>query len=156
MLMPEADDLPRADEPAAYWTKLTYESVIKFIRAEQARRGFSQPQFWILRHLSPQDLLADDRGLTLAELQSAMAEYIRPEDDLPREAALLLERGFLRRDGEGRLFLTDAGEEARLAWKAFAPEIRALVHRGIDDADYVAALKVMQRLIRNTSDPVDD
>jgi hypothetical protein len=30
-----------------------------------------------------------------------------------------------------------------------APAIRAALHEGIDDADYVTTVKVLQRLIRN-------
>jgi hypothetical protein len=33
--------------------------------------------------------------------------------------------------------------------KKAAPAIRARIHEGIDDADYVAALKVLGRLIAN-------
>jgi hypothetical protein len=140
-----------SSEPPAYWTRLAYESVIAFIRAEQGKRGFSQPQFWILRHLSPHDLSADGRGMTVPELQAAMAEYIRPEDDLAAEAEALLERDLLRSDSDGSLVLTDAGEQTRLAWKAYGPEIRALIHRGIDDADYAVAVRVLKRLIANTA-----
>ncbi|OSZ57026.1 transposase, partial [Streptomyces pharetrae CZA14] len=35
--------------------------------------------------------------------------------------------------------------------KQHAPAIRARIHEGIEDADYVTALRVLQRMIRNTS-----
>jgi hypothetical protein len=47
--------------------------------------------------------------------------------------------------------LTDVGEAARLEISASAPEIRALIHAGVDDAEYVRALQVLQRFIANTS-----
>ncbi|GIJ35035.1 hypothetical protein [Micromonospora sediminimaris] len=80
-----------------------------------------------------------------------MSSYLRAEDDLDAEAEALLERGWLIRDQEGRLWITKAGEEARLSLKRHAPAIRAHIHKGIDDADYVTTLKVLRQLIQNTS-----
>ena len=119
--------------------------------ARLAESGFTQPQFWLLRHLSGNDLSADGRGLTIAEVRRAMSSYLRHEDDLAADAAVLAERGCLRRDGEGRWWLTAAGERAGLGTKKHAPAIRAQIHRGIDDTDYVTTLKVLQRMIDNTN-----
>ncbi|WP_222866005.1 hypothetical protein [Micromonospora sp. AP08] len=79
-----------------------------------------------------------------------MVTYIKPEDDLHAEAQLLLERGWISRDSESRLWITEAGEQARVDLKTHAPAIRARIHQGIDDADYVTALKVLRRMIENT------
>ncbi|WP_208020988.1 hypothetical protein [Verrucosispora sioxanthis] len=79
-----------------------------------------------------------------------MSSYLRAEDDLDAEARVLRERGWLTSDGDGRLRITDAGEEARVTVARHAPTIRAQIHKGIDDADYVTALKVLRQLIRNT------
>ncbi|EMD24831.1 hypothetical protein [Amycolatopsis azurea] len=87
--------------------------------------------------------------MTSAELQAAMVSYIRPEDDLAAEAEVLLERGWLTRDTEHRLWLTKEGEQARVDLARNAPAIRAALHDGIEDADYVTTVKVLQRLIRN-------
>ncbi|WNI27197.1 MarR family transcriptional regulator [Streptomyces sp. ITFR-16] len=143
-------DAELAAQPAAYWTGVAYEALIAFTRARQAELGFSQPQFWLLRNLSENDLSPDGRGRTVSELREAMESYLRAEDDLAAEADVLVERGWLRRDGEGRVWITSAGEDARVGLKAHAPAIRARIHEGIDDADYVTALKVLQRMILNT------
>lgn len=143
-------DVELAAQPAAYWTGLAYEATISFTRARQAELGFTQPQFWLLRNLSENDLSPDGRGMTIPELQQAMRSYIRPEDDLKAEAEALLERGWLTRDAEERLWITASGEEARAGLKQHAPAIRARIHEGIDDADYVTTVKVLQRMIRNT------
>jgi hypothetical protein len=139
-----------AGQPAAYWTGIAYESIIAFTRAQQAERGFTQPQFWLLRNLSSSDLLRNSGGMNIPELQQAMSSYLRPEDDLEVEAESLLQRGWVTRDEKGRLRITEAGEDARIRFKQHAPEIRALIHEAIDDADYVTALKVLRQLIRNT------
>ncbi|MEU4690831.1 MarR family transcriptional regulator [Actinoplanes sp. NPDC023714] len=146
-------DAELAAQPAAYWTGVAYEALIAFTRAEQGRHGFSQPQFWLLRNLSPADLLPEGGGRTIPELREAMSSYLRAEDDLDAEAGILLGRGWLARDGDGRYSITDAGEAARLECKRHAPAIRARIHEGIDDADYVTALKVLQRMILNTRRP---
>ncbi|MDR3082174.1 MAG: MarR family transcriptional regulator, partial [Streptomyces sp.] len=112
--------------------------------------GYSQPQFWLLRNLSKNDLSPDGHGMTIPELQQAMRTYIRPEDDLEAEAADLLERGWLTRDDEGRLWITERGEETRASFRQHVPAIRDGIHRGIDDADYVTTLRVLQQMIRNT------
>ena len=150
MTLDQMTDAELAAQPAAYWTGLAYEALISFTRARQAELGFTQPQFWLLRNLSSNDLSPDGQGMTIPELREAMATYLRPEDDLHAEAEVLLERGWLRRDSENRLWITEAGEEARVRLKAHAPAIRARIHEGIDDADYVAALKVLGKLMKNT------
>ncbi|MEV6972392.1 MarR family transcriptional regulator [Kitasatospora sp. NPDC093806] len=143
-------DAELAGQPAAYWTRLAYEATIAFTRAQQAERGFSQPQFWLLRNLSKNDISPDGQGMTVPELQQAMSSYLRAEDDLAAEAEVLVELGWLSRDAEQRLWITEAGEAARNDLKQHAPAIRALIHQGIDDADYVTTMKVLQQLIRNT------
>lgn len=143
-------DAGLAAEPAAYWTGVAYEALIAFTRARQVELGFTQPGYWLLRNLSEHDLSADGRGMTLAGLRQAMSTYLRPEDDLAAEAETLLERGWLTRDGDGRLWITEAGEEARATLKRHAPAIRDRIHRGISDADYVTTVKVLQQMIRNT------
>ncbi|WKV75422.1 MarR family transcriptional regulator [Streptomyces sp. PCS3-D2] len=150
MTTQHTSDAELAAQPAAYWTGLAYEATLSFTRSEQAERGFTQPQFWLLRNLSKNDISPDGRGMTLPELQQAMSSYIRPEDDLGAEADVLLQRGWLTLDTRGRLWITETGETARIGLQRHSPAIRARIHQGIDDADYVTTLKVLQQMIRNT------
>ncbi|MGW2089949.1 MarR family transcriptional regulator [Streptomyces sp. NPDC001880] len=149
MTTQQLSDAEIASQPAAYWTGVAYEALIAYIRARQAEKGYTQPQFWLLRNLSKNDISPDGEGMTLPELRQAMTSYIRPEDDLAAEAEVLLERGWLTRDAENRLWLTTQGEQARVDMASIAPAIGAVLHEGIDDADYVTTVKVLQRLIRN-------
>ncbi|MGA4799716.1 MarR family transcriptional regulator [Streptomyces lavendulocolor] len=149
MTTQQVSDAELAGQPAAYWTGVAYEALIAYTRAQQAEKGYSQPQFWLLRNLSANDISPDGEGMTLPELREAMTSYIRPEDDLAAEAEVLLERGWLTRDADHRLWLTDEGEQARVDLARNAPAIRAALHEGIDDTDYVTTLKVLQQLIRN-------
>ncbi|MEU4564596.1 MarR family winged helix-turn-helix transcriptional regulator [Actinoplanes sp. NPDC023936] len=155
MRTPQLSDAELAAQPAAYWTGVAYESLIAFTRARFAEVGFTQPQFWLLRNLSTNDLLPEGGGRTIPELRQAMSSYLRAEDDLGAEADVLVERGWLTRDDAGRLWITDAGEDARVRLKQHAPAIRARIHENIDDADYVTTLKVLLQMISNTDESVE-
>ncbi|MFF3674597.1 MarR family transcriptional regulator [Streptomyces sp. NPDC002120] len=150
----QMSDAELAGQPAAYWTGVAYEALIAYTRSQQAAKGYTQPQFWLLRNLSENDISPDGEGMTLPELREAMASYIRPEDDLAAEAAVLLERGWLTRDADDRLWLTEEGEQARVDLARNAPAIRAALHEGISDADYVTTVKVLHQLIRNAGGAV--
>ncbi|MET9726507.1 MarR family winged helix-turn-helix transcriptional regulator [Streptomyces zaomyceticus] len=154
MTTQQMSDAELAGQPAAYWTGVANEALVAFTRARQAEKGYTQPQFWLLRNLSANDISPDGEGMTLTELREAMASYIRAEDDLAAEADVLLERGWLTRDAESRLWLTEEGERARVDLKRNTPAILAALHEGIDEADYVTTLKVLQRLIHNAGGPV--
>ncbi|MFH7599314.1 MarR family winged helix-turn-helix transcriptional regulator [Streptomyces racemochromogenes] len=154
MTTQQTSDTELAGQPAAYWTGVAYEALIAYTRAQQAERGYTQPQFWLLRNLSVNDISPDGEGMTVPELREAMSSYIRPEDDLAAEAEGLLERGWLTQDPEGRLWLTPEGEQARVDLARNGPAIRAALHEGIDEADYVTTVKVLQRLIRNAGGTV--
>ncbi|MFE0044854.1 MarR family winged helix-turn-helix transcriptional regulator [Streptomyces albireticuli] len=153
MTTQQISDAELAGQPAAYWTGIAYEALIAFTRARQDEKGYTQPQFWLLRNLSENDISPDGKGMTLSELREAMASYIRPEDDLAAESEVLVERGWLTRDTEDRLWLTEEGERARVDLARNAPAIRAALHEGIDDADYVTTMKVL-RLILNAGGTV--
>ena len=150
MTTQEMSDAELVGQPAAYWTGLAYEALIAFTRARQAEHGLTQPQLWLLRNLSKNDISPDGSGMTIPELREAMSSYLRHEDDLEAEAEALLERGWLTRDGDGRWWISDEGEAARVDFKRHFPAIRERIHRGIDDADYVTTLKVLRQMMRNT------
>ncbi len=61
-LMPDAE---LAGQPAAYWTGVAHKALIAYTRAQQAAKGYTQPQFWLLRNLSANDISPDGAGMTL-------------------------------------------------------------------------------------------
>ncbi|WP_351225972.1 MarR family transcriptional regulator [Streptomyces sp. NPDC002133] len=148
-------DAELAAQPVAYWTGVAHETLVAYVRAQLAELGLTQPQYWILRNLSKNDLSPDGRGMTVPELQRAMSTYLRREDDLTAAAEALLERAWLTRDDEARLWITETGDDARAAVKRHAPAVRDRIHRGIDDADHLTAMKVLQQMIRNTGGTAD-
>lgn len=144
-------DTELAAQPAAYWTGLANQALVTYTRVWLAELGISQPQYWLLRNLSKNDLSPDGQGMTVPELERTMSSYLRPEDDLAAESEVLLGQGRLTRDEAGRLWITETGEAARVGVKAHVPAFRDRVHDGIDDADYVTTLKVLRRMLRNTA-----
>lgn len=78
---------------------------------------------------------------------------LTPSADGPHEIARvvdqLLHRGWLRTDAGERLRLTEAGEAARARLRELVTELRGVVHEGISDEEYVAALKVLRRMVTN-------
>ncbi|MDG4858919.1 MarR family winged helix-turn-helix transcriptional regulator [Streptomyces sp. T-3] len=142
-------DKELAAQPVAYWTDITHKEVIGFIRGQLAELGLSQPQYWLLRHLSAHDLSADGQGQTIDELRAALREYVQPGDEPVADAEVLCAHGWLLRDDDGRLWITEAGEAARQRVKAAVPRIRAAIHRGIDDADYATTVRVLRTMLAN-------
>lgn len=146
-----ATDAELAGQPVGYWTGLAHRDVIAYIRRRQAEIGLTQPQFWLLRNLSTDDLSPDGLPRSVTDLREAMRDYLLPTDDLTSESDVLVERGWLTREADGRLQITAEGEAARLRVKEIAPSVRAHIHDGIDDADYATAVRVLQRMIANVA-----
>jgi hypothetical protein len=146
-----ASDAELASQPVGYWAGLAHREVIAYIRSRQAELGLNQPQFWLLRNLSPDDLSPDGAPRSLDDLGATMVDYLLPEDDLAAEAAVLVERGWLSRADDGRFGITAEGEAARLRVKAIAPDVRAQIHEGVSDADYATTVRVLQRMIANVA-----
>jgi formiminotetrahydrofolate cyclodeaminase len=85
--------------------------------------------------------------------RAEVVDQLTPLADGPHEIARvvdqLLHRGWLRIDAGQRLHLTDAGEAARARLRHLVTGLRAVVHQGISDEEYVAALKVLRRMVAN-------
>jgi DNA-binding MarR family transcriptional regulator len=145
----EPTDAALVAQPIAYWTGVADRALVSFIRGELARLGLTQPQYWVLRYLSENDLSADGGGRTVGELVEEMREFLRPEDDLADESAVLVERGWVREDAGGRLWITVRGEAERLRVKEAVPGMRGRMHEGINDADYVVTVRTLRRMMRN-------
>jgi hypothetical protein len=142
-------DVELAAQPIGYWSGAAHRVIIDYIRGQMSVLGLSQPQFWMLRNLSANDLSPDGRGLTLAELTSNMRAYLDDNDDLESAAEDLLGRGLVTRDADQRLWITETGKQEHARVKEQAPVVRARIHDGIDDADYVTTLQVLRRMIDN-------
>ncbi len=136
-----------AAQPIGYWSWVAHESVIRHIRGAMARTDITQPQWWILNQVD----LAGEEGLA----PEGIRERLRPvlsigSVEIRQATDSLLARGWLSADAEGRLHLTDAGHAAKDRTKELVTRLRSEIHAGITDEEYVAALRVLQRMVENT------
>ncbi|MEU7073412.1 MarR family winged helix-turn-helix transcriptional regulator [Streptomyces narbonensis] len=141
---PAATDDALATQPIGYWSGLAHAAVTRHLRDAMARIDVTQPQYWVLNCVN---------GGPAAPGREEVVGRLTPLADGPHEIARvvdqLLHRGWLRADDARLLHLTDEGEAARLRLRALVTDLRAEVHEGISDEEYVAALKVLRRMVAN-------
>ncbi|MEU8544512.1 MarR family winged helix-turn-helix transcriptional regulator [Streptomyces sp. NPDC048717] len=147
-----ADDM-LATQPVGYWAGLAHTAVTRHLRDAMARIDATQPQYWVLNHVKyrPEAPSREETVAALTPLADGPHDIGRVVDQLIHRAWLRPE-GSERSDSSGagqRLHLTEAGETARTRLRELATELRAVVHAGVSDEEYVAALKVLRRMIAN-------
>ncbi|MFF8410833.1 MarR family winged helix-turn-helix transcriptional regulator [Streptomyces omiyaensis] len=138
-----ADDMP-ASQPIGYWSGLVHSAVTRHLRDVLARVDVTQPQYWVLNRV---------HGGAAAPSREEVAAQLTPladgPHDIPRVVDQLLHRGWLRVDAGSRLRLTDEGEAARVRLRALVTELRSVIHEGVTDEEYVAALTVLRTMAAN-------
>ncbi|MFE4378770.1 MarR family winged helix-turn-helix transcriptional regulator [Streptomyces cyaneofuscatus] len=143
---PAATDDMLATQPIGYWSGLVHAAVTRHLRDAMARLDVTQPQYWVLNRVngSPAAPSREEVVAQLTHLADGPHEIARVVDQLLHRAWLRID------DGQRlRLHLTDAGEAARARLRELATEVRAVVHKGISDEEYVAALKVLRTMVAN-------
>ena len=89
-------------------------------------------------------------ALTREDVATQLADVADSPHDVPRAVSQLLHRGWIDVDESDQLCLTDAGRAAQGRVKDLVTQLRAQIHEGIPDEEYVIALKVMRRMIANS------
>ncbi|MFF7967403.1 MarR family winged helix-turn-helix transcriptional regulator [Streptomyces sp. NPDC007903] len=141
---PAATDDMLASQPIGYWCGLTHATVTRHLRNAMAKIDVTQPQYWVLNCVNEWPTAP-----SCEEVATQLMPLAGGPHEIPRVIDQLLHRDWLRTDGEQRLHLTDAGEAARTRLRNLATELRAVVHEGISDEEYVAALRVLRTMIAN-------
>ncbi|MFB6668549.1 MarR family winged helix-turn-helix transcriptional regulator [Streptomyces parvus] len=140
------DDAGLARQPIGYWSWAAHEATVTHIRSALAENGLTQPPWWVLNQLDG----ADEEGRDRAELVTLLSGYLDTGTDGMEEAVDgLLRQGLATEDSGSRLRLTPEGRALHERTYARVARARAEIHEGIDDEEFVAALKVLQRMIRN-------
>ncbi|MFI1970072.1 hypothetical protein BLA24_18620 [Streptomyces cinnamoneus] len=135
-----------AAQPIGYWSWIAHTAVLRHLRGAMARVDIAQPQWWVLNQVDR----AAEAGLTREQIRDNLRLVLDVgADTIVQATDGLLARGWLTDDAEGFLHLTDAGREAKARTKEVVDRVRAEVHAGITDEEYVAALKVLQRMVSN-------
>ncbi|OKJ99512.1 hypothetical protein AMK26_26110 [Streptomyces sp. CB03234] len=142
---PAATDADLASQPIGYWSGVVHKAVITHLRDAMARVDVTQPQWWTLNRVDVGD------HVTREVIVSGLADVADTPHDASRAVDHLLHRGWLGIDAEQRLHLTDEGRAAKARIKELVTGIRARIHDGISDDEYVAALKVLRRMADNVA-----
>lgn len=140
---PAAADDALATQPVGYWSGLAHSAVTRHLRDALARVDVTQPQYWVLNRVRHGPVAP-----TREELVAELTPLADGPQDISRAVDQLLHRGWISRGGQ-RFALTDDGEAARARLRELVTGLRAEVHRGISDAEYVAALKVLRTMVAN-------
>ncbi|GAA2716224.1 MarR family winged helix-turn-helix transcriptional regulator [Actinoplanes palleronii] len=140
---PSAADDGLAAQPVGYWSGALHQAVVTRLRDAMATIDVTQPQWWTLTRVDAGD------GLTRETVAAQLASVADGPHEVPRAVDQLLHRGWIVADETGRLHLTDDGRAAQRRITQLVTELRAQIHDGIPDEEYVVALKVMRRMIKN-------
>ncbi|MFE5960957.1 MarR family winged helix-turn-helix transcriptional regulator [Streptomyces rubiginosohelvolus] len=141
---PAATDDMLATQPIGYWSGLVHAAVTRHLRDAMARLDVTQPQYWVLNRVN-----GGPAAPSREEIVAQLTHLADGPHEISRVVDQLLHRAWLRIDDGQRLHLTDAGEAARARLRELATEVRAVVHKGISDEEYVAALKVLRTMVAN-------
>ncbi|MFH8759574.1 MarR family winged helix-turn-helix transcriptional regulator [Streptomyces atroolivaceus] len=144
---PAATEDALATQPVGYWCGLAHSAVTRHVRDAMARTDVTQPQYWVLNRVH-----GGSAAPTREEVVAQLTPLADGPQDISRAVDQLLHRGWLGADGQ-RLGLTDEGEAARARLRELVTGLRAEVHRGISDEEYVAALKVLRTMVANIEGP---
>ncbi|MEW5537162.1 MarR family winged helix-turn-helix transcriptional regulator [Streptomyces cyaneofuscatus] len=141
---PAATDDMLATQPIGYWSGSVHAAVTRHLRDAMARLDVTQPQYWVLNRVN-----GGPAAPSREEVVAQLTHLADGPHEIARVVDQLLHRAWLRIDDGRRLHLTDAGEAARARLRELATEVRAVVHKGISDEEYVAALKVLRTMVAN-------
>ncbi|MER6069974.1 MarR family winged helix-turn-helix transcriptional regulator [Streptomyces sp. NPDC001817] len=141
---PAVTDDMLATQPVGYWSGLAHAAVTRHLRDAMAKVDVTQPQYWVLNRVN-----GGPAAPSREEVVAQLASLADGQNEITRVVDQLLHRGWLHIDAGQRLHLTDTGEAARVRLRELVTELRTVVHMGISDEDYVAALKVLRRMIAN-------
>ncbi|MFC5660262.1 MarR family winged helix-turn-helix transcriptional regulator [Streptomyces nogalater] len=141
---PAATDDMLATQPIGYWSGLVHATVTRYLRDAMAKLDVTQPQYWVLNRVN-----GGPAAPSREEVVAQLTHLADGPHEIARVVDQLLHREWLRIDDGQLLHLTDAGEAARARLRELATEVRAVVHKGISDDEYVAALKVLRTMVAN-------
>jgi len=131
-------------QPIGYWSGAAYRAVVGRIRQDLAIERLTQPHWWILNHVA---------GAPGTWERVALTDKLRRFDDQGTDFAAVLDdltgRGWLAEEENGRLTLTELGEQGRLRATERGLRANRQIHEGISPQEYAAALNVLRRMIDN-------
>ncbi|GGR70649.1 hypothetical protein GCM10010252_06050 [Streptomyces aureoverticillatus] len=142
---PSHSDADLVNQPIGYWSSAAGKAVVHHIRTMLAENGLTQPQWWVLNQV-----VGHEAGRDRKEVVEVLRGYLEfGEGPLHHDIDALIGRGLLSQEESGTLHITETGTALQQRVAASQGQTRGQIHEGIDDAEYVRALKVLQRMIYN-------
>ncbi|MCX4674743.1 MarR family winged helix-turn-helix transcriptional regulator [Streptomyces sp. NBC_01433] len=139
------DDAGLARQPIGYWSWAAHKATVTHIQAALAEQGLTQPRWWVLNQLTD----ADETGRVREEVVTLLKGYFDVGDGMEPEVDSLIEQGLVAQAPDTRLRLTTEGRALRERAIVRVTRASAEIHTDIPTEEYVAALKVLQRMIHN-------
>lgn len=139
------DDAGLARQPIGYWSWAAHRATVTHIRSALSEHGLTQPRWWVMNQLVD----ADEEGRPRDEVVAMLRGYLDVGDGMEPEIDTLLDQALITQDAATRLRLTPEGHALRERAYARVSRAGAEIHAGIPEEDFVAALKVLQRMIHN-------
>ncbi|MFB9902950.1 MarR family winged helix-turn-helix transcriptional regulator [Allokutzneria oryzae] len=138
------NDEELARQPIGYWSWAAHKAAVGHIRAALAEHDLTQPRWWVLAQVA-----GSRAGRTRAEVTAVLEGYLDVGAALQPEIDTVLDRGWIALGDDGRLVVTEEGGALFERVARLQQELRARIHDGIPDEEYVRTLKVLQRMIHN-------
>ncbi|MFI6055991.1 MarR family winged helix-turn-helix transcriptional regulator [Streptomyces violascens] len=135
---------PPDQRPIALVAWHATEAILRHSQAALARIDLTQPQWWALNNTA-----RAEHGLTPEEIRALNVPYGMGTEAIAHAADALLHRGWLVAGPQGRLTLTDEGRAGLTTARTHMAQVRAELVGDITDAEYTAALSVLQRVTDN-------
>lgn len=132
--------------PIGYWIKRADEALTARIDEAQAANGLSRTGWQILHALHEAGSMTHEQ----------LAELLRPfagTESLAEQIAHLAGRGLIESERDTTAYrLTDRGRQVHADALASKREIRWRAVQGVSEADYLTAMRVLQRIAENLSE----
>ncbi|MGL5928122.1 MAG: MarR family winged helix-turn-helix transcriptional regulator [Dermatophilaceae bacterium] len=134
-----------AAQPIGYWTGEAYRRIAAALRESLAVNDLTQPQWWVLGRV-----VDTSRAWTGEGLIEELTPYSAAEEgrDVGKELDRLMERGWVRADGEA-IVATDEGAERLQRAQERNGETHRAMKAGVGEDEYAVAIDVLRRMVGN-------
>lgn len=135
-----------ARRPIALFAWGAAEAILRHSQAALARIDMTQPQWWALNNI-----VRAEHGLTREEIHALNVPYGMGPQVIAHAAEALVHRGWLGVGVDGRLTLTEQGQEGLATAKEHMDRVRAELLGDITEEEHARAVSVLQRISDNLS-----
>jgi hypothetical protein len=138
-----------ATQPIGFWTGTADRAIVAYLRRTLAKEQLTLPQWWSLHQIA-----AFPGRWTWDALAVRLAPFACPGMEFGPVFAGLVVRGWAD-DRDGTVRLTPAGDAGFAKARARMEKAYARIRDGITEAEFVAAVDVLRRMVDNVGEDSD-